>query len=127
MVVAGLGLGLAIGFVLGELAGPLASRSIRRGTLVRAPRPVAADLVRRAHDALDGDATLGQPTFEIVAVRSGAVEVHGWVADRRTRANALRRVAAAVHPAGVIDCLRVIGEDDEEPSINQRAARPRLA
>jgi hypothetical protein len=127
VVVAGLGLGLAVGFILGELAGPLAARTIRRRGGGTVPRPAVADLVRRAEHALTLDPSLGALELDVVAVRSGAVELHGWVTDRPMRVQVLRRVTEAIHPAAVIDCLRVTGEDDEEWLPVEYAAGPRIA
>lgn len=109
----GLAAGALAGFLVGELWGPSATRAMRnRQQGPAAPRRSVAELVEAAHTALLGDAELAAARLDAVPVGRGALELHGWVPDRRARARALRLVRAAVPNAALVDCLRVRGEDD---------------
>jgi len=48
----------------------------------------------------------------VVPVGRNALELHGWVPDRRARAAAARLVAGAVTVERLVNCLLVRGEDD---------------
>ena len=116
LVTAGLALGAALGFLVGELVGPRAARVTRRGP---GPAPEGersvAELVHDAQSALDADVRLRDLQLEVVPVGRNALELHGWVPDRRARAAAGRLVAAAVTVERLVNCLLVRGEDDHAP------------
>jgi hypothetical protein len=123
-VALGLAAGALAGFLLGELWGPTASRAIRRPK-----RPVrtgsAATLVDAARTALGADPLVAASAIEVVPVGRSAIELHGWVPNRTTRARAIRHVREALPEASVIDCLLVHGEDDgalEAPHADIRSA-----
>jgi hypothetical protein len=108
----GLALGAAAGFLLGEFFSGAATRALRG-----APRPSqaagsVAELVHDALSALENDLLLREFRLDVVPIRRTALEIHGWVPDRASRLRAQRLVAAAVHPADVINCILVRGEDD---------------
>ena len=109
-------LGLAVGATAGYLLGGFlvgAAAGVLRGSSSTAPAPGSvAELVHDALSALENDPRLRQCELDIVPVSRSAIEVHGWVPDRRTRLQAQRRVAEAVHPAEVINRILVRGEDD---------------
>lgn len=105
-------MGAAVGFLLGEFFGPAASRVIRTRRATPDDVPSAASLVELALGALDADLPLRACHLEVVPVGRQAIEIHGWVADRRARSRAGRLVADAVTPASVVNCLLVRGEDD---------------
>lgn len=113
----GLGLGIAAGFVLGELAGPIASRALRRRPK-RAEREsgLVSRLVLRAQRVLNDDLPLRDCRLHVVAIGPGRIELHGWVADRRSRARAAHLVSDAVDADAIINCLLVHGEDDAQPT-----------
>ena len=112
-VILGLGLGVAAGFVLGELLGPAPGR-----VLTGAMRPAAASdpslriLVEQARAVLEGDLMLRDCGLDVIPIGQGRIELHGWVADRRSRARAARLVGDAVRAEAIINCLLVHGEDD---------------
>jgi hypothetical protein len=108
----GLAAGATLGFLLGEFFGGAATR-VLRGTVGPEPAPGSvAELVEEALATLENDLQLRECHLDVVPVRRAALEIHGWVPDRRSRLRALRLVADAVRPAEVIDCIRVRGEDD---------------
>jgi len=110
-VALGLAAGALAGFLLGELWGPTASRAIR--TPKRATRKASvASLVESAHEALGADETVAAAMIKVVPVGRNAIELHGWVPTRTTRARALRHVREALPETSVLDCLLVRGEDD---------------
>lgn len=111
-VALGLGLGALLGFLLGELAGPAAGRAVRRRGPGPANRPFAAKLVAGAQAVLDDDLMLRDCRLKVVAAGPGRIELHGWVADRRSRARAAHLVSDAVQADAIINCLLVHGEDD---------------
>lgn len=110
-VALGLAAGALAGFLLGELWGPTASRAISRPKRPAQKGSVAA-LVEATHEALAGDPDVAACALEVVPVGRRAVELHGWVPNRTTRARALRYAREALPDASVIDCLLVHGEDD---------------
>ncbi len=67
------------------------------------------------HDAqavLDADLPLRECGLEVIPVGRGSIELHGWVADRRSRTRAATLVSQGVNAASVINCILVRGEDD---------------
>ena len=117
LVAVGLALGAALGFLLGELVGPRADRVARRGgSPVTDGERSVAELVHDAQSALDADVRLREFQLEVVPVGRNALELHGWVPDRRSRASAARLVAAAVTVDRLVNCLLVRGEDDHAPA-----------
>ena len=127
-IILGLGLGVAVGFVLGELLGPVPARALSASI-----RPAAAfdpsvrALTDRARAALDGDLMLRDCGLEVLPVGPGRIELHGWVADRRSRARAARLVGDAVLADAIINCLLVHGEDDLPDSRDESDADELLA
>jgi hypothetical protein len=115
-VALGLGLGAAIGFLIGELAGPAATRVLRQRLAAdQGPRPLVSRLVAEAQAALDDDVILRDCRLRALAVGPGRIELHGWVANRRSRARAAHLVSDAVQAEAIINCLLVRGEDDDAP------------
>lgn len=127
-IILGLGLGVAVGFVLGELLGPVPA-----GSLFGAIRPAAAfdpsvrALVDQARAVLDDDLMLRDCGLDVIPVGPGRIELHGWVADRRSRARAARLVGDAVRADAIINCLLVHGEDDLPDSRDESDADELLA
>lgn len=120
-ILLGLGLGVMLGFLLGELGGPIAARALKRGVgATPAPRPVS-ELVRRAQAVLDDDVVLHDCRLRVLAVGRGRIELHGWVADRRSRARAAHLVSDAVQADAMINCLLVRGEDDDIDGTDTKA------
>lgn len=74
-----------------------------------------AELVHDAQSAIEADLSLRDLRLEVVPVGRDALELHGWVPDRRTRAAAARLVASAVPVQRLVNCLLVRGEDDLAP------------
>ncbi|HEX3927108.1 MAG TPA: hypothetical protein VHW65_03855 [Gemmatimonadales bacterium] len=111
VIIAGLAVGAAAGFLLGELAGPVAAAAIRRRETVA--RRSMAELVHDAQSALDADIQLRACALDVIPVRRGRIELHGWVADRASRARAGRLVADALPADTVVNCLLVRGEDED--------------
>lgn len=112
-VVLGLGVGAIVGFLLGELAGPAASGALReQARPTPKSRPLVSRLVVRAQAALDDDLFLRDCGLRVLAIGPGRIELHGWVADRRSRARAAHLVSDAVEAEAIINCLLVHGEDD---------------
>lgn len=109
VVALGLALGAAAGFLLGEWLGPRATRVVRpRPSL----RPSVAELVHDAQEALAADLRLRDCRLEVVPVGRNALELHGWVPDRRARRHAETVVSATVTVERLVNCLLVRGEDD---------------
>ena len=112
----GLGLGIVTGFLLRGLVGGVDRRRLKTivGELT-GQHPVPA-LPRRAGsritEALAADAILREVEFEVVPVRIGLVELHGWVPTRAASSRAMRLARAAVPDTDVTNRLKVRGEDD---------------
>lgn len=111
----GLGLGLAAGFVLGELYAGEGRRAVKRALpwRKRDENPTASDLSddlqTRLRELLGPDAD----TLELVPVGRNAIELHGWVSSRPSRARAIRAARDGLDPAiKLVDRLLVWGEDD---------------
>lgn len=125
----GAGLGLVAGFVLGGVLGsrplPIPRRwgSAPRGSLVarREGPPAAAGLARAA---LQNDEQLHDLGLEAIGVRTGVVEIHGWVPSRSLRARAIRVVHALPSIDQVVDCILVHGEDDAPEPTEDLTDRP---
>lgn len=116
--VAGAVIGVAAGLVLGQWLGvptPARARRVLSGVAAgfERERLSAAETTRVARRALEADPDLSALRLEPLAVGPGAVELHGWVPDRRLRARAARRVAEAEGIETLVNCLLVRGEDDE--------------
>lgn len=71
-----------------------------------------AELVHDALAVLENDIMLRECHLDVVPVRRFALEIHGWVPDRKSRQRAQRLVADAVRGAEIINCILVRGEDD---------------
>lgn len=113
LAAAGLALGATLGFLVGELLGPRATRVALGPRLISRERSRSvAELVLEAQSALDADTTLRSLRLEVIPVGRGALELHGWVPDRKTRSAAARLVANAVVVERLVNCLLVRGEDD---------------
>lgn len=61
------------------------------------------------------DPELRAAGLEILPVRGGGVELHGWVASRRAGARAVRMAGEAAPGTEITNRLRVRGEDDAPP------------
>ena len=87
--------------------------------------PTSREAAVRIEAALADDSVLSGVDFDVVPVRSGRVELHGWVATRRAGARALRLAMEAAREADVTNRLRVRGEDalPEPPAEEPTAAR----
>ncbi|HEX9895682.1 MAG TPA: BON domain-containing protein [Gemmatimonadales bacterium] len=114
---AGLGLGLVAGFILRGFVGGMDRRRIR--TLVgemtgqhRVPFAMPRQDAIRITAALGDDPLLGGIEFEVVTVRIGQVELHGWVPSRAASARAMRLARSAAPDTEVTNRLKVRGEDD---------------
>ena len=116
LAAAGLAVGAALGFLAGELFGPRATRVVRTPHRPRsAGARSVAELVHDAQSALEADLSLRDLRLEVVPVGRDALELHGWVPNRRTRSAAARLVASAVTVERLVNCLLVRGEDDLAP------------
>jgi hypothetical protein len=129
LVLTGLGLGFLAGFVLRGAVGGVDRRRLRSlpGEITgQYPAPstrsrVAGLIVA----ALDQDDELREVDFEVVPVRPGQVELHGWVPSRAAGARAIRLAGAASRDTDVINRLLVRGEDDlPEPTAPPEERQP---
>ncbi len=128
-VVAGLSLGFAAGFLLRGVVGGIDRgrlRTLRQEIRGEFPtgRPAARMAVAAVMSALAGDAALAGISFEVVPVRAGHVELHGWVPTRAARARAIRIAVTAAPGIDVTNRLSVRGEDDKEPTPSTNALLP---
>jgi hypothetical protein len=126
---AGLGLGMVAGFVLRGLVGGVDRRRLK--TIVGeitgqhpTPRSLPRAAGARITDALAGDTLLGDVDFEVVPVRIGSVELHGWVPTRAASARAMRLARAAAPDTDVTNRLQVRGEDDQPPGMDSEERQP---
>jgi hypothetical protein len=127
-ILLGLGLGVAAGFVLGELLGPVPARALAGATKPAAAfDPSVRVLVDQARAVLDDDLMLRDCGLEVIPIGRGRIELHGWVADRRSRARAARLVGDAVRADAIINCLLVHGEDDQPELVNESDSDELLA
>ncbi|HEV8123752.1 MAG TPA: BON domain-containing protein [Gemmatimonadales bacterium] len=113
---AGLGIGLVAGAVLAAMTGRGAPARVRRA-LTRwrgSPRPAPGITggVRDVRAALD-QSELRHFGIEIIPVRTGVIELRGWVPTRAIRARAVRLAIAVPGIERVINGLLVQGEDDK--------------
>jgi osmotically-inducible protein OsmY len=118
------GLGAAAGLIAGiaasEFLGDVNPQRLRRAaSRLQAPsprRPSPAAVARAVEDAVAGDERLR--TFGLRARAHGraAVELHGWVPDRATRAYAARVARGVPGVESVTNHLLVRGEDDRAAS-----------
>jgi len=128
----GLGLGFLSGFLIRALLGKVDRRRVRHFvTGLTGVHPAAStprEAATRIEAALADDPASSEGEFEVVPVRPGRVELHGWVSSRRAGARALRLAAAAAPETDVTNRLRVRGEDDlpeapaEEPAVARQPA-----
>ncbi|HEU4587169.1 MAG TPA: BON domain-containing protein [Gemmatimonadales bacterium] len=116
---AGLLTGLAAGWALSEWAGGVNRPRLQRmATRIRererVPRPAltAAAGARAVTAALRADAKLAEHALRASPVGPGAIELHGWVPNRATRAHAERVARSVPGIESVINRLLVRGEDD---------------
>ncbi|MGH7592399.1 MAG: hypothetical protein ACRELE_00890 [Gemmatimonadales bacterium] len=126
-LILGFGVSVALGFALGELAGPAVERTLAHWTRPDTPENPVRVLVAAAQAALDGDLILRDARLVVIPVGRAAIELHGWVTDRRARARAARLVGDAVPAESIINCLLVHGEDDlallpDEPDADELLA-----
>jgi BON domain len=111
-----------VGFGAGIVGGLWAAGwlgRVTRGRLadeVRAVRTPAGKsavaLAETVRQALQADPALAPLELRAVAVTRGAVELVGWVPDRRTRAHAVRVASGVSGVADLINSLLVQGEDN---------------
>lgn len=80
------------------------------------PRRPSTGAIAAAREALDTDQRLTSESLRLIPGARGAIELHGWVAQRADRARAVRLVRDAIAPASLVDALRVRGEDDAPPA-----------
>lgn len=117
----GFGAGLAAGFVLGEVFGTSGRKRVGRllGTLARRrSKPEARSaLAARIAAVLKADVALSGPSFEVLPIGRGGLELHGWVTSRALRTRAHRLAQAAVGTEPVVNRLLVWGEDDGPPPL----------
>jgi len=116
-VLAGVSLGFVAGFLLRGVAGGVDRQrleTLRHEITGNYPlrRPLARVAVATVRAALARDAALRDIEFEVVPVRAGRVELHGWVPNRAARARAMRIALAAQEGLEVTNRLTVLGEDD---------------
>ena len=114
LVAAGLAVGTGLGVLIAGLVLPAVMRAGRTGRRQQAARSVA-ELVHDAQEVLHADLQLRDCGLEVLPVGPGTIELHGWVADRRSRTRATALVAARVHADSVVNCILVRGEDDVVP------------
>jgi len=107
------GLGFLGGVAMAALVGNLPGERVKGtvGNLRREPEPVTGRrAAERIMDALAGDPTHSE--LRVIMVRRDLVELHGWVADRRTGSRALRLATLTAPAIGITNRIRVRGEDD---------------
>lgn len=111
---AGAALGLAAGVAARLVLGGLDRRRLQ--ALVAGggrPKPVTSrDTAERIGTALHQAMGAAALDLEVVPVRSGRVELHGWVPSRTAGARAMRLAAEAAPDTDIANRLRVRGEDD---------------
>ena len=62
--------------------------------------------------------------FEVVPVRIGLVELHGWVPTRTASARAMRLARASAPGTDVTNRLQVRGEDDRPSELDSGERQP---
>ena len=112
----GLGLGFVAGFLFRGLVGELDRGRVAHvvaGLTGQQPAPpTARQTAIRIEQALADDPALRDVEFDVLPVRAGHVELHGWAPSRAAGARAVRVAAAAAADIEVTNRLRVRGEDD---------------
>ena len=113
---AGFGAGLLAGAALAVITGRGVPGRVRRAITnwreTPSPSPTIAAGARDVRASLQ-QSDLRHFPIEIVPVRTGVVELHGWVPTRAIRARAVRLASAVPGIERVINGLRVQGEDDK--------------
>jgi hypothetical protein len=119
--------GAVVGYALRALVGRVDRTRIRHFLGARGDSRTGAGSARQAGQrigqALREDVVLASLAFDIVPVRTGHVELHGWVPSRAAGARAMRLAIAAAPDVEVTNRLLVEGEDDFRPDA-PGAARP---
>ena len=115
-MLAGFGVGLLAGAAVATLVGRGAPTRVRRaigswrGAASSAPTIASgARAVRTAFEQSD----LRHFSIEVVPVKAGVVELHGWVPTRAIRSRAFRLASQVTGIERVINGLLVQGEDDK--------------
>jgi hypothetical protein len=113
---AGLCAGLLAGVALAMMTGRGAPGRVRRAITswreTPAPSPTIAGGARNVRASLE-QSDLRHFPIQVVPVRAGVVELHGWVPTRTIRARAARLACAVSGIEQVINRLLVQGEDDK--------------
>lgn len=128
-LLAGLSLGFVAGFLLRGVTGGVDRQRLETlrheitGTYPTG-RPGVRVAVATVRAALAREAALRDIEFEVVPVRAGHVELHGWVPTRAARARAMRVALAAAPGLEVTNRLTVLGEDDLEITPAPDARQP---
>jgi osmotically-inducible protein OsmY len=118
LAAASVGLGVAAGFFLRGAVGGVDRRRIRSfvgevtGQFGAPPAESPRQATNQIRAALVADPDLGEIEFQIVPVRIGLVELHGWVPSRAARTRALLIARGAAPATEITNRLRVRGEDD---------------
>ena len=128
-ILVGVGLGLAAGFFLGELFAGEGPRGVGRAISPWRRRPVtptAAGLTDDLQVALAETIGPDARALRLVPVGRNALELHGWVASRVSRARTIRAARELLHPGiRLVDRLLVWGEDDRPaPEASLREPEP---
>jgi len=125
----GMGLGFLAGFLARGLVGDVGPERLRQVLQGRSPKR-APTRARAAADrilsAFQGDPELRAAGLDVLRVRGGGMELHGWVADRRARGRAVRLAGDAAPGHQITNRLRVHGEDDapQPPEPHDLERRP---
>lgn len=115
LAAAGAGLGFLAGFFARGLVGEVGSVRFRHlvGQFRRPGPPLSGrDVTRRVAEAFARDSDLAALELEVLLVRGGRLELHGWVPTRQTRARALRLATETLPGVELTNRLRVRGEDE---------------
>jgi osmotically-inducible protein OsmY len=127
-VASGLGLGFVAGFLFRGLVGELdrgrVAHAVASLTGRQPAQPTARATAIRIEQALAADPALQDIEFNVLPVRAGHVELHGWAPSRATGARAVRVAAAAAADTEVINRLRIRGEDEVPVTASAEERRP---